>query len=211
MIDSPTILPPYAIIFDFGNVLIEWDPRYLYRKFFPGNEAGMEKFLGEISFTEWNIRQDAGRSFAVGVEYLCTQFPQYRDLIHAYNDQWEQSICGAIWPTVSILEKLKKAAYPLYGLSNFSSEKFPLVQQRYHFFEWFDHILLSGDVGIVKPDKRIFHLMSERIQRPAHHCLLVDDSLPNIQAAQQIGFQAIHFRNAEQLKRDLLSYGINPN
>ncbi len=200
-----------AIVFDFGNVLIEWDPRYLYRKLFTGDENGMEKFLTEIDFARWNMLQDAGRPFADGVADLCARFPQYCDLIHSYNERWEESIGGAIWPTVAIVKQLKQAGYPLYGLSNFSAEKFPLMQHRYQFFDWFDHIVLSGDVGMAKPDQRIFHLMSERIRRPTQQCLLIDDSFPNIQAACQTGFEVIHFQDAVQLKRDLLAHGIGFN
>lgn len=209
MIDERTANTPYALIFDIGNVLIKWDPRYLYRQFFQNDKTGMENFLAEIDFTGWNMRQDAGRPFATGVADLCSQFPQYCSLIKAYHERWEESIGGAIWPTVAVVKHLKQAGNHLYGLSNFSAEKFPLMQQRYQFFDWFNHIILSGDVGIAKPDQRIFYMMSQRIQRPPQECLLIDDSLPNVQAARQVGFQAIYFRHAEQLKQDLSNYGFN--
>ena len=196
-----------AIIFDFGNVLVDWDPRYLYRQFFPDDHA-IERFLLEINFQEWNLRQDCGRPFAEAVEELCQQHPHYCDLIRAYDTRWEESLIGPIWPSVDILRQLKQQGYALYGLSNWSAEKFSLVRSKYDFFGWFKAIVLSGEVKLVKPDPRIFHLMLEKIGRPAAECLLIDDSLKNIDAAQQLGFQTIHFRSAEQLGSDLVKKGI---
>lgn len=197
-----------AIVFDFGNVLVDWDPRYLYRKLFLGDEAAMEHFLEEVDFVSWNQQQDEGRTFAEGVADLCDRFPGYCDLIRAYDDRWEESLGGPIWQTVDVLHQLRKAGYPLYGLSNWSAEKFALVRDQYHFFGWFEDIVLSGDVRLAKPDVRIFHLLLERIGKSAGECLLIDDSQVNVEAAREIGFQAIHFQSAEQLKAELSARDI---
>lgn len=196
-----------AIIFDFGGVLVDWNPRYLYSKFFDGNEEGLQRFLDEIGFAEWNLQQDKGRPFAEGVAELSGRFPQYAGLIQAYDQLWEESISGPIQPTVEILDELRQAGYPLYGLSNWSGEKFRLVRQNYRFFDWFEDILVSGEVKLVKPDERIFNLMLERIGRGAGECLLVDDSAANIQAAARLGFQTIQFRSPEQLRGELIQQG----
>lgn len=196
-----------AIIFDFGGVLVDWNPRYLYSKFFDGNEEGLQRFLDEIGFAEWNLQQDKGRPFAEGVAELSSRFPQYAELIQAYDQRWEESISGPIQPTVEILCELKEAGYPLYGLSNWSGEKFKLVRQDYEFFDWFEDILVSGEVNLAKPDERIFNLMLGRIERPAGECLLVDDSAANIRAAAHLGFQTIHFRSPEQLREELVQKG----
>jgi 2-haloacid dehalogenase len=192
-----------AIVFDFGKVLVDWDPRYLYRKLFPGEEAEMERFLEEIDFMNWNHQQDAGRTFSEGVSELCGRFPQYCDLIQAYDERWEESLGGPIWPTVEVLKRLKEAGYPLYGLSNWSDEKFQLVRAQYTFFDWFDDILLSGAVRLVKPDERIFRLLLTRIRRTARQCLLIDDTSRNVETARKLGFEAIHFQSAEQLEAEL--------
>jgi len=192
-----------AIVFDFGKVLVDWDPRYLYRKLFPDDDTAMERFLEEIDFMNWNLQQDAGRPFAEGVAELCGRFPGYCDLIQAYDERWEESLGGPIWPTVEVLSRLKEAGYPLYGLSNWSDEKFRLVCAQYPFFDWFDDILLSGTVRLVKPDERIFRLLLERIGRPAGECLLIDDSAPNVEAARALGFEVIHFQSAAQLEAEL--------
>jgi 2-haloacid dehalogenase len=196
-----------ALIFDFGGVLVDWNPRYLYEKFFDGDERGMQRFLDEIGFAEWNLQQDKGRPFAEAVAELSGRFPQYAELIRAYDLRWEESISGPIQPTVEILGELKQAGYPLYGLSNWSEEKFRLVRPKYEFFDWFEAILVSGEVRLVKPDEPIFNLMLERIGRRAEECLLVDDSAANIQAAARLGFRTIHFQSPEQLRRELQGMG----
>ena len=197
-----------TIIFDFGGVLIDWDARYLYRKLFQRDEEAMERFFAEVDFYDWNLQQDAGRSFRQAVESHCRRHPAYCDLIRAYDMRWEESISGPIQPVVDILYGLKHSGYPLVGLSNWSAEKFRLVRERFEFFNWFDTIIVSGEVKLVKPDPRIFSLLLERIQRPAEKCVFIDDSASNIQAAQQFGIQTIHFQSSEQLRADLKQMGI---
>jgi 2-haloacid dehalogenase len=191
-----------AIIFDFGNVLVDWDPRYLYRKLLDGDQA-IEMFLDEIDFFAWNLEHDAGRPFDESIAEMCARFPQYCDLIRAYDLRYEESISGPIWPTVDVLRTLKDAGYPLYGLSNWPADKYELVRPKYEFFSWFNDIVVSGKVRIAKPDPRIFEILLERIGRPAQECIFIDDSPKNIAAAQQLGFQTILFRSAGQLKQDL--------
>ena len=193
-----------AIIFDFGGVFIDWDPRYLYRHYFPGQSQAMENFLAEINFAQWNLEQDKGRPFAEAVASLSTDFPQYAHLIHAYWEHWEDSISGTITGSVNILYGLKRAGYALYGLSNWSAETFPIAYRKYDFFKLFDDIILSGAVKLVKPDPTIFELTLKRIRRSATECLLIDDSIANIDAARRLGFKTIHFRSPEQLEKELL-------
>lgn len=199
-----------AIVIDFGGVLIDWNPRYLYRQLFPDNEAAMESFLAEIGFVEWNRQQDAGRAFSLAVAELEKQFPAYADLIHAYDERWEESIAGPLQGTVDLLRPLKEAGFELHGLSNWSSEKFAGVRTKYAFFQLFDTIVLSGDVKVVKPDPRIYRTLLERISRPARECLFIDDSPENIAAARALGFETILFESSEQLLRDLQERGLLP-
>jgi 2-haloacid dehalogenase len=197
-----------AIIFDFGGVLFDWNPHYLYLKFFNGNGQAVDDFLSEIHFSEWNLRQDQGRPFSDAVEEHCARFPQYCELIRRYDTDWEQSLGGPIWETVQILQALREAGYPLYALSNWSAEKFDLIRPRYDFLDWFEAIILSGSVGMVKPDPRIFNLTFEQIGHPAGECLVIDDSEANIRVAQDLGCRAIHFRSPLQLKAELEYLGI---
>ena len=204
----PPNTPSPAIIFDFGGVLIDWNPRYLYRKLFPGDEQAMERFLVEIGFDEWNRLQDAGRPFSVAVAELCTRHPQYCDLIRLYDERYPESINGAIPGTVDILRQLRTAGYPLYAISNWPAEKFDLVRPDYEFFGWFRGIVISGEVGAAKPDPRIFHALLEQVGRPAGECLLIDDSPVNIAAAQALGFQTLRFHSPAQLAGELARRGL---
>jgi 2-haloacid dehalogenase len=193
-----------AIIFDFGNVLLEWDPRLVYQRFFPNDPEGMERFLEEVSFMEWNSLQDKGRPFTEGVAVLSKEFPHYSHLIQAYHDNWIDSLGASMDGTVDILKELKRAGYPLYGLSNWSAETFPHARQKHNFFGLLDDMVISGEVGHIKPHPEIFHILLDRIGRPAEECLFIDDALANIQQAQKMGFATIHFESPEQLRARLV-------
>ena len=188
-----------VIIFDFGNVLLEWNPRYVYQKYFPNDPEGMEHFFKEVDFMNWNAQQDKGRTFAEGVAVLSEKFPHYSQLIQAYHDNWIDSIGNSYAGTVKIMKQLKQAGYPIYGLSNWSAETFPYAREKYDFFDLLDDMVISGEVGHIKPDPEIFQILLEKIRRPAQECLFIDDSLSNINQAQKIGFMTIHFQSPEQL------------
>jgi len=200
---TPAAAVPRAIVFDFGGVLVDWNPRHLYRKLFRGDDRAMERFLEEVGFTEWNLKQDMGRAFADAVAELTGRFPHHGDLIRAYDERWEESIAGPIPASVEILGQLKRAGRELHGLSNWSSEKFALARGKFGFFEVFDSILVSGDVKLAKPDPRIFALFLQRAGLSAKECLFIDDSAANVAAARLLGFEAIHFESAAQLQDDL--------
>lgn len=192
-----------AIIFDFGNVLLEWDPRHVYRRYFPNDEAAMEKFLHEVNFMEWNAQQDKGRTFVEGVAELSSKFPQYAGLIQAFHENWTDSIGSHLQGTVEVMKRLQAAGYPLYGLSNWSAETFPLMRDKFEFFNLLDDIVISGEVGMIKPEPEIFEHVLERIGRPASACLFIDDAAANIEQARRMGFVTIHFRSPEQLEHEL--------
>ena len=191
-----------AIVFDYGNVLLEWDPRHVYRRYFD-NDEDIDRFLHEVDFMGWNAQQDRGRSFKAGVADHSQKFPQYAHLFQAYHDHWKDSIGNPLVDTVEILKELKQAGYPLYGLSNWSAETFPYARAKHEFFGLFDDMVISGEVGHVKPEPEIYHILLEKIGRPANECLFIDDSLPNIKQAEKLGIQGIHFRSAEQLRFEL--------
>lgn len=197
-----------AIIFDFGNVLLEWNPRHIYRRYFPDDEAAMEQFLHEVDFMNWNAQQDKGRPFTEGVAVLSRQFPHYSDLIQAYHDHWRESIGDPVHGTVDLLIELKKAGYPVYGLSNWSAETFPLVRKKYEFFGLLDDIILSGEVRSIKPEPRIFEVALQRIGRSAQECLFIDDAPANVEQAQKMGFVTVQFRSPEQLEVALHRMGL---
>src|SRR5574339_380249 len=192
-----------AIIFDFGNVLLEWNPRYLYKRYFADDSESMERFLEEIDFMAWNLLQDKGRPFTEGVAVLSREFPHYSHLIQAYHDHWIESVGEPIDGTVQIMRRLKQAGYPLYGLSNWSAETFPHAREKHAFFDLLDDFVISGAVGHVKPDPEIFQILLDKIGHSADECLFIDDALHNIQQAQKMSFETILFQSPEQLESSL--------
>jgi len=197
-----------AIIFDLGNVFINWEPHNLYKRFF-SDPKEVDRFLEEIQFAEWNACQDAGRPFHEGVRELSARFPQYADLIQAYDTHWAESMTTTNDETIKIARQLKESGWPLYLLSNFSIEKFNLIRGQYDFLGIFDDLIISGEQRMIKPDPAIFRLTIKRINRKANECLFIDDSLINIQTAKAMGFQTIHYQSPTQLTQELRSLSIN--
>ncbi len=157
---------------------------------------------------EWNLQQDKGRPFAEGVASLSKEFPHYSHLIQAFHDRWVESLGDSIDGTIEIMKELKQAGYPIYGLSNWSAETFPYARQKHDFFDLLDDMVISGEVGHVKPQPEIFQILLDRIGRPAHKCLFIDDSLANIEQAEKMGFATVHFQSPEQLRSALLELEI---
>jgi 2-haloacid dehalogenase len=198
-----------AVIFDVGGVLIDWNPRHLYRKLFDGDSDGaMERFLAEVCTPEWNLRQDVGRPFAEAVAELTGRFPDHADLIAAYDARWEEMVPGAHDETIEIVRELKARGTPLYCLTNFSTEKFPLMRRRFDVFDLFDGIVVSAEIGMVKPDPAVYRYLVERFGLEAPSCLFVDDVEANVGAASSIGMQAVHYLSGRQLRRDLQMRGV---
>lgn len=196
-----------VFVFDLGAVLIDWNPRHLYRRLFD-DEAEMEVFLKDICTPEWNAEQDRGRTWAEAVALLSAEHPKHSALIHAYKDRWEEMLAGPIDGTVDILERLKNEGYEIHALTNWSAETFPIARARYDFLEQFETILVSGEEGMKKPDARIFHLLLDRIGHPAERCIFIDDSAKNIEAASKLGFDIILFESPVGLQDALQTRGI---
>jgi len=191
-----------AIVFDLGGVLIDWNPRHLYRKLFD-DEARMEWFLAEVCHTAWNEEQDRGRAFAVAVEEAAARHPDHRPLIAAYFERWDEMLAGPIEGAVAILEELDNGGHELHALTNWSAETFPFARDRFAFLERFESILVSADVGLIKPDPRIFELLLARIGRTPAECVYIDDNPKNVAAAAALGLDAIAFESADQLRAEL--------
>jgi 2-haloacid dehalogenase len=190
-------------VFDLGGVLIDWDPAHLYRKLFKGNEPAMEHFLASVCTQEWNRAQDAGRSFAEGARVLKRQHPDKAELIDASGDRFDEMIAGPIAGSVEILAELRDRGAPLYGLTNWSAETFPSAVERFEFLSWFRGILVSGEVGAIKPDQRIYALMLARFAIDPQHAVYIDDNAANAEAARQFGIHGIHFTTPDALRKEL--------
>jgi 2-haloacid dehalogenase len=200
---------PSAVVFDLGGVLIKWDPRNLYRQLFDDEEE-MEQFLAEVTTSEWNAQQDAGRALSEAVEELAARHPDRRDLIAAYYDRWPEMLGGAIEGTVDILRELRERGVGTYALSNWSAETFPIARPMFPFLEWFDGIVISGEVRIVKPDPRIFAHVLERFGLEPGDTVFVDDNAENVRAADAARFIGIVFESPAQLRRELARLALLP-
>jgi 2-haloacid dehalogenase len=197
-----------TVVFDLGNVLIPWDPRFLYRKIFAGDEARIERFLREICTTEWNETHDAGRAFADGVAELVGRHPEHADAIRAYAERWDEMLGEPIAPNVALLGELKDAGRGIYALTNWPEEKFPEAQARCPFLERFDGIVVSGREGVRKPSPAIFRLLVSRYGVVPERSVFVDDVERNVEAARALGFQGIRYETSDQLRRDLAALGL---
>jgi 2-haloacid dehalogenase len=194
------------IVFDFGGVLIDWNPRYFYKDIF-SEQSEMETFLREVCNSQWNMKTDAGLSFSEATKELQKQHPEYSNEIELYHRNWEKMISGEIIENTSLLENLK-TKYRLFGLTNWSAEAFPVAFKKYSFFEKFEGIIVSGQEKKVKPNKDIYELLLARYKLLANESLFIDDSISNIETAKELGFFTIHINKNMNLKEQLLKAGI---
>ncbi len=194
------------IIFDFGGVLIDWNPVYLYRNIFDTEEK-MNHFLENICRYDWNILQDAGRPLAEATRILQDQYPGYREEIAIYYGRWDEMLGGAIEENVKLIRPLKEK-YGIYGLTNWSAETIPIAMDRYDFFNDLDGIVVSGVEKVIKPDPRIYQILLERYGIQAEESLFIDDNYVNVKAAQQLGFQTIHLEDGINLEEILKAKAI---
>ncbi|MGQ1943719.1 HAD family hydrolase [Ornithobacterium rhinotracheale] len=190
-----------TIIFDFGGVLVDWNPRYVFKKYFD-NEEEMEWFLANICTNEWNMEQDRGRSFAEATKILQNQFPEHSEMIAKFYGEWEDMLKSDIPGTVEILKELHQK-YPLYGLTNWSAESIDIAYNRYDFFSLFKGIVVSGEEKLIKPEPEIYQVLLNRYNLIPEKCLFIDDNLDNVKAAQAQGINAIQFTTPEKLRKDL--------
>jgi len=192
----------HTIIFDFGGVLVDWNPRYLYSDYFQDDQK-MEWFLENICTDEWNLEQDRGRSLKEGTQILVEKFPEFQKEIEMYYGQWETMLKDSIPGTVEILYELK-SKFPVFGLTNWSAETFPIALKRFNFFQVFNGILVSGEEKLIKPDSKIFERMMDKFQLNPENCLFIDDNLKNVEASRAFGLHTLHFKNPEELRKDLV-------
>lgn len=192
-----------VVVFDLGGVLIDWNPRHLYRKLFQ-HEAEMEDFLANICTAQWNLQQDAGRSFTEACAALKLEHPDKADMIDAWFERFDEMMAGPIAGTVDILAELREREVPVYALSNWSAETFPFAQRRFEFLQWFRAIFLSAEVRLVKPDPRIFKYFCEKFDLRPEQIIYIDDLQHNVEAARAIGMFAIRFSDPASLRQELV-------
>jgi 2-haloacid dehalogenase len=191
---------PRAVVFDLGGVLLDWNPRYLYRKLFE-DEAAMDRFLSEVCTLEWHKAHDLGVPPERTCPPLAAAHPEHAELIWAWIERSEEMVAGPIEGTVDVLRSLKSAGVPCYALTNMESWTYPVRRDRYPFLRWFDGTVVSGFEGLAKPDVRVFELLLDRFGLSASSTVMIDDSPANVDAARRAGMQAIEFESPERLGR----------
>jgi 2-haloacid dehalogenase len=198
-----------AIVFDLGGVLIDWNPRHLYRKIFASDDARMEQFLKTVCPLEWNELQDAGRALSTATESRVREYPEWEEEIRAYYGRWEEMIAGEIPGTAQLLTELAHLGVRLFALSNWSLETFGLISAKFPVLEAFEEIFLSGNAKVAKPDARFYEYALGRIDLPRSELLFVDDNVRNVVAAQMLGLPSLTFTDALQLRSKLRSLKLN--
>lgn len=196
-----------TVVFDLGAVLVDWNPRYLYRSLIADPDE-LERFLAEVTTAEWNHEQDRGRTWADAVAELSARHPEHEDLIRAYAERWPEMLGDAFPDTVAILAELRDAGVALYALTNWSAETFPIALERYPFLGWFRGIVVSGEVGAAKPEPAVYLALVERYGVVPANSVFIDDQPRNVLAAGSLGFAGIRFTDAASLRTALADLGL---
>jgi 2-haloacid dehalogenase len=198
---------PEAVVFDLGGVLLDWNPRHLYRKLFDDEDA-MERFLSEVCTMEWHHAHDLGVPPERTAAPLIAAHPEHAAHIRAWTERSEEMLAGPIEGSVEILRDLRAAGVPCYALTNMETWTYPGRRERYPFLTWFDGTVVSGFERVAKPDPRVFELLLDRFGLTAANTLLIDDSATNVEAARAVGMQAIKFESPPTLRRRLQDAGL---
>ena len=195
------------IVFDFGGVLVDWNPRYLYDKYF-GDEQQAQWFLDNICLYSWNLQMDGGKPFAEGVAELQAEHPEWGEAIGIYHTRWVEMMGGEVEGTADVLRRLKEKGYGIYGLTNWSAETFPMIRDTYPIFGEFDGIVVSGEEHLLKPNAAIYHCLLERYNLQAEESIFIDDNADNVAAAKAVGMESVRFADAATLVQQLAEFGI---
>lgn len=196
------------ILFDLGNVVVDWSPVRLYRKIFPTEEEA-QAFCRDVCNMAWHVEHDRGRSFADGAAALKAVYPHYADEIDAWHGRWFEMFDGYEPGVPALMARLEEAGHPLYGLSNMSAEVYAETCDRFPMIKLLRDVVVSGEEGLIKPDPAIYQVAFERCgaDQPGD-IFFIDDSLKNIEAARAFGFKAHHFQGAKGLEAALVEAGF---
>jgi 2-haloacid dehalogenase len=196
-----------AVVFDIGGVLLDWDPRHVYRSMFEDPDD-MEEFLARVCTSDWHRAHDLGANITQSCELLALRYPEHRDMIMVWAERGEEMVAGQFDGTVRILGELKAAGLPCYALSNMEPDAFLLRRARFAFMGWFDAHVISGFEGVAKPDPAIFQILVDRHGLRPGNCVFIDDQARNVAAARDLGLMAVQFSSPDQLRQDLQAIGV---
>lgn len=198
-----------TIIFDLGGVLVDWKPEYLYRKIFNGNEKKVQWFLNNVCTSAWNAEQDGGRTIEEAENVKISEFPEHEELIRLYYTQWHQMFSGSIEENVEIFKSLKASGnYKIYALTNWSAEKWDKALELFPFFQFFDGVVVSGQVKTRKPFPKIYNIIIDKYTIDPEKTIFIDDNEENIIAANALKFHGIHYKSPQQLLKELNTFKL---
>jgi 2-haloacid dehalogenase len=191
-----------TIIYDLGNVLVQWDPRFVFDEKYFNSEKDRAFFFDHICTADWNERQDEGRSIVEGTMELIRQFPGWEPAIRDYYGRWTEMLRGPVKGAVELFRELKETGrYKFYALTNWNAQLFEIALVRYDFFHWFDGRVVSGEEKTRKPFREFYQILLDRYRVDPNRAVFIDDSTRNIEAARAAGLQTIHFKDSVQLRQ----------
>ncbi len=197
-----------TIIFDLGNVLVDWSPMHVYRDYFDSEEK-RNYFFENICTADWNEQQDEGRSIVEATLELIEKYPDWEQPIRDFYGRWTEMLKGPILGTVEIFRELKGSGkYKIYALTNWQAGLFDIALVRYNFLHWFDGRVVSGEEKTRKPFPEFYQRLLDRYNVNPAEALFIDDSLRNVKAAEALGIRGIHFKSPGQLRNELTSSGL---
>lgn len=205
-------MPIRAVVFDLGGVLVDWNPEYVYRELIPDQQQ-RQWFLSNICTSHWNLQQDKGRPLAEGTRELLERHPEHAEWIRAFYDRWADMLHGELHDSVALLEELKGGGIPLYALTNWSAETFPHARRNFAFLNHFRDILVSGEIGMIKPEPAIYQAMFKRIacdlpDIAPGEIVFIDDAEHNIDAARALGWHGVHHRDIDASRAAFRRLGL---
>lgn len=195
------------IVFDYGAVLLDWNPHYVYDPYF-GDVEKANWFIANICNMEWNSTLDAGKPFEQGVRELSAEHPEWAKEIKLYHERWIDMVAGQIEGMYEVVSLLKSKGYGIYGLTNWASETFELVRHKYPILALMDGMVVSGEEHCLKPGAQIFNILMKRYSLKPEECVFIDDNAANVAGARAVGMNAIQFTGREALLDSLRQEGI---
>jgi 2-haloacid dehalogenase len=199
-----------AVIFDIGNVLFHWHPRYLYERLIEDDRA-LDAFLADVVTLDWHFQHDAGRDFADTSAELSARFPEHAALIAAWGPRFNDSVGDPVAGMHDLVAQLDASGVPLFAITNFSHEFFPPFRREWtDLFDRFRDIVVSGDEKLVKPDAAIYRLALDRFGLNADEAIFIDDNAANVAGARALGIRSVLFTDAAALRLELVDAGLLP-
>lgn len=199
---------PHAVIFDIGNVLFHWHPRFLYERLI-GDGQALEAFLRDVVTLDWHFQHDEGRAFAETSAELSARYPEHAELIAVWGPRFNDSIGDPVAGMHDLVEQLDSDGVPLFAITNFSHEFFPPFRAQWPgLFDRFRDIVVSGDEKLVKPNAAIYRLALDRFGLKAEQAVFIDDNEANISGARALGIRSILFKDAASTRAELADAGI---